>query len=42
MDFAITRIPREHNLEANDLANSVARQCQDVSQVVIDEQLLEI
>jgi ribonuclease HI len=42
MDFAITRIPREHNVEANHLANSVARQCEDIPQVLIDAQLLEI
>jgi ribonuclease HI len=29
LEFAITRIPREHNTEANDLANNAARQCQD-------------
>jgi ribonuclease HI len=28
LEFAITRIPREHNGEANDLANSAARLCQ--------------
>ena len=32
-EFAITRIPRERNLEANHLANSVARQCQDITEV---------
>lgn len=29
LDFAITRIPREHNLEANRLANRAARFCQN-------------
>jgi len=29
LEFAITRIPREHNMEANDLANNAARLCQD-------------
>ncbi len=29
LEFAITRIPRERNLEANHLANRVARTCQD-------------
>jgi ribonuclease HI len=33
LEFAITRIPRERNLEANHLANSVARQCQDITEV---------
>src|SRR5271156_1267731 len=33
LEFAITRIPREHNLEANHLANSVARQCREISTV---------
>jgi len=28
LEFAIMRIPREDNTEANDLANSAARQCQ--------------
>ena len=28
LEFAITRIPREHNREANDLANTAARLCQ--------------
>ena len=32
-EFAITRIPREHNLEADHLANSVARLCQDITEV---------
>src|SRR5208282_5418037 len=31
LEFAITRIPRERNLEANHLANSVARLCRDIS-----------
>jgi ribonuclease HI len=30
LEFAITRIPRERNLEANYLANSVARQCREM------------
>ena len=30
LEFAITRIPREHNTEANDLANSAARLCRDI------------
>jgi len=29
LEFAITRIPREHNLEANHLANSAARLCRN-------------
>lgn len=29
LEFAITRIPREHNTEANDLANSAARLCRN-------------
>ena len=29
MEFAITRIPREHNWEANYLANTAARSCQN-------------
>lgn len=29
LEFAIRRIPREHNTEANDLANSAARQCRN-------------
>jgi|SRR5271170_6299488 ribonuclease HI len=33
LEFAITRIPRERNLEANHLANSVARQCREISTV---------
>jgi hypothetical protein len=33
LEFAITRIPRERNLEANCLANSVARLCQDITEV---------
>src|ERR1017187_5618498 len=33
LEFAITRIPRERNVEANHLANSVARQCQDITEV---------
>ena len=35
LEFAITRIPREHNVEANHLANRVARRCQDLA----DDQL---
>ena len=31
LEFAITRIPRERNLEANHLANSVARLCRDIA-----------
>jgi len=31
LEFAITRIPRECNLEANQLANRVARSCQDIA-----------
>ena len=31
LEFAITRIPRERNLEANHLANRVARLCQDIA-----------
>jgi hypothetical protein len=31
LEFDITRIPREQNAEANDLANSAARLCQDVT-----------
>ena len=31
LEFAITRIPREHNMEANDLANNAARLCQDLT-----------
>ena len=33
LEFAITRIPRERNIEANHLANSVARLCQDITEV---------
>ena len=33
LEFAITRIPREHNREANDLANSAARLCHDFSDI---------
>jgi ribonuclease HI len=33
LEFAITRIPRERNLEANHLANSVARLCPDITEV---------
>jgi ribonuclease HI len=33
LEFAITRIPRERNLEANYLANSVARLCRDIPTV---------
>jgi len=33
LEFAITRIPRESNLEANYLANSVARRCRDLPTV---------
>jgi len=29
LEFAIMRIPREHNTEANDLANHAARLCQN-------------
>ncbi len=29
LEFAITRIPREHNVEANQLANNAARLCRD-------------
>ena len=31
LEFAITRIPREHNTEANELANSAARLCQNIT-----------
>jgi len=31
LEFAIMRIPREHNREANDLANSAARLCRNVA-----------
>jgi len=31
LDFTISRIPREHNLEANRLANRAARLCQNFS-----------
>jgi len=31
LEFAITRIPRENNIEANHLANSAARLCQDLT-----------
>ena len=31
LEFAITRIPRERNFEANQLANRVARLCQDLA-----------
>jgi ribonuclease HI len=31
LEFVITRIPREHNTEANNLANSAARLCQDLT-----------
>ncbi len=33
LQFAIRRIPREHNTEANDLANSAARLCQNSIEV---------
>jgi len=33
LEFGITRIPRERNLEANHLANSVARLCRDMPSV---------
>jgi ribonuclease HI len=33
LEFAITHIPRERNIEANHLANSVARLCQDITEV---------
>ena len=33
LEFAITRIPRERNLEANHLANSVARLCRDIADI---------
>jgi ribonuclease HI len=33
LEFAIERIPREHNTEANDLANSAARLCHDVTEL---------
>lgn len=38
LEFAITRIPRERNVEANCLANSVARQCQDITDDIPEEQ----
>ena len=31
LEFAIMRIPREHNTEANDLANSAARLCRNLT-----------
>lgn len=35
LKFAITRIPRECNLEANQLANRVARLCQDITESTV-------
>jgi ribonuclease HI len=35
LEFAITRIPRERNLEANHLANSVARLCQNITEPTV-------
>ena len=33
LEFAIMRIPREHNTEANDLANTAARLCQNFTEI---------
>lgn len=33
LQFAIRRIPREHNTEANDLANNAARLCQNFTDI---------
>ncbi len=35
LEFAITRIPRERNLEANHLANSVAHLCRDITEPMV-------
>jgi ribonuclease HI len=33
LEFAIERIPREHNTEANDLANTAARLCRNFTEI---------